>query len=670
MNKRQKAFFGARQISALLLMAGAAGTLRAQLQAQPPSFPVPGSFTPTGGLQLPQLPAAAAITPNGAVVEDVIARVNDRIITRSEYQRAQEQLLQEAQQQNIPATEFQDRMQNQLRDMIDQQLLISKGKDLGITGDAETMRQLDDIRKQNHMNSMEDLEKAAGQQGVSFEDFKQRIRNQVIQQQVVREEVGRRVGSSMTHAQEEAYYNEHKDEFTVPEQVHLSEILVPTPDNASDTQVSTAQIKADELEKQLKGGAAFADVAKKSSGGPTAAAGGDLGDFKRGSLGDVLEKATFFLPAGGYTEPIRTRQGFVILKVDNHRQAGAPPLADVEPQVQEALYMTALQPALRAYLTKARDEAYVDVKPGFVDTGSNHATGKPLFTTYTPPPVKKKVVKHQAAEQARAIKAQQKLADAREKVAEKNSQKASAQAVKSGGTVQNTSKPVKQPKIRREKVRYGQAPRNALPPGLSDQAETVANPPLVGQAPGAAMGSLEPTTIISTGTGSDNDDPLAPKAAPTRKTRIGGRHTEETEKHAEVVLAKAEVKAAARPLKATSTETADERQQAAPLGLNGDTVKKKPKQKHVKGGAKERIQEKDRPAPEPAPVAPTVNPTLGTTPVTAQPGQGAPAPNKSSDRTTLPPADAGAPGALPAGQPIPATTSTEPNAPSTTPTPH
>ncbi len=668
MIKKQVASFGVRQVSALLLLAGA-GTLRAQVKAQPPSFPLPGSFTPTGTLQLPQLPVADAITPNGAVVEDVIARVNDRIITRSEYDRAQQQLLQEAQQQNVPQAEFQERAQNQLRDMIDQQLLLSKGKELGISGDSETMRQLDEIRKQNHMASMEELEKAAAQQGVSFEDFKQRIRDQVIQQQVVREEVGRRLGSSMTHAQEQAYYDEHRSDFTVPEQIHLSEILVPTSENASDTQVSEAQIKADELEKQLKGGAAFADVAKKSSGGPTAAAGGDLGDFKRGALGDVLEKATFPLPAGGYTEPIRTRQGFVILKVDSHQQAGVPPLADVEPQVQEALYTNALQPALRAYLTKARDEAYVDVKPGFVDTGSNRTTAKPLFTTYTAPPVKKKIVKHQAAEQARAIKAQEKLSEARSKVAEKNAQRAAAQAAKNGGTVENVSKPVKQPKIRREKVRFGQAPRNALPPALTEQADATPNPPLKGQAPGAAMGSLEATTTISTGTGVDSEDPLAPKAAPTRKSRIGSRHVEETEKHDQTVLAKAEVKAAARPIKATSTENADEKQQAAPLGLNGDTVKKTPKQKHVKGEQKERIQEKEKPASA-TPVSPTVNPVLGSSPVSAQPGQSTLATKPSSDTTTLPPADSPAPGALPAGQPIPATTSTSPNAPSTTPTPH
>ncbi len=120
--------------------------------------------------------------------------------------------------------------------MIDQQLLLSKGKELGITGDAETMRQLDEIRKQNHLDSMEALEKAAEQQGVSFEDFKQNIRNSVITQQVVRDEVGRRL--NMTHAQEEAYYDAHKQDFEVPEQVHLSEILMPTPENATDAQIA------------------------------------------------------------------------------------------------------------------------------------------------------------------------------------------------------------------------------------------------------------------------------------------------------------------------------------------------------------------------------------------------------------------------------------------------
>ena len=106
---------------------------------------------------------------------------------------------------------------------------------------------------------------------------------------------------------------------------------MPTPENASDADIATAQAKADALEAKLKGGANFADLAKSSSGGPTASAGGDLGDFKRGTLGQVLEDATFSLPTGGFTAPIRTRQGFVILRVDSHQKAGVPPMNTIEP---------------------------------------------------------------------------------------------------------------------------------------------------------------------------------------------------------------------------------------------------------------------------------------------------------------------------------------------------
>jgi peptidyl-prolyl cis-trans isomerase SurA len=630
------------------------GTVAATAQQR--NYPVPSAntFPSAPGLRLPVLPTPTPITPNGAVVEDVIARVNDQIITRSEYERAEQGLLQDAQQQNAPPAEFQDRLNNLLRDMIDQQLLLSKGKELGITGDAETIRQLDEIRKQNHLDSMEALEKAATQQGVSFEDFKRQIRDRAVTGQVVREEVGRSI--RMTHAEEVAYYEAHQKEFEQPEQVHLSEILVPTPENATDAQVAEAQAKADALAAKIKAGAKFADVAKASSGGPTASAGGELGDFKRGSLGTVLENATFSLPAGGVTAPIRTRQGFVILRVDSHQQAAVQPLSAVEGEVQNALYADQMQPALRAYLTKARQDAYVDIKPGFVDTGSNRREAKPAFTAYTPPPVKKKIVNKQKAEKERAAKAQAELAAARLKVADKQQAKAAADAQKTGAS--NVSAPAKRRKIRKEKIRYGQAPRNSLPAGtaIAEADATTAAP--AGQAAGVAMAPTDSVTSISTGTGADADvaDPFASKGGPEKKTRYSSREVQAEVDKANAKLSKAEVKATTRPIAATPTQTATEKVQAAPLGLNGDTVKKT-KAKRKKGDPKERLQEKPKPDTTPVPVAPTVNPVLsGDAPATK------PTP-PSSDTTTLPSVNKGAPGATPAGQPIPATTSAEPNQP-------
>ncbi|MEO7028867.1 MAG: peptidylprolyl isomerase [Acidobacteriaceae bacterium] len=634
-----------RIFAVTLLAAGAASGTMATAQSQ---FPVPGGgLTAAPQPQIPELPKPVAITPNGAVVEDVIVRVNDRIITRSELERSEQQLLQEAQQSGTSATDLEQRQRDLLRDMIDQQLLLSKGKDLGITGDAETVRRLDEIRKQNHLDSMEALEKAAAQQGVSFEDFKSNIRNSVITQQVVRDEVGRSV--RIMPAQEQAYYTAHAKDFEQPESIHLSEILVPTPDNASDAVVTQAQAKADDIAAKLKAGTKFADAAKQYSGDASASHGGELGDFKRGQLGKVLEDATFPLAVGSMTEPIRTRQGFVILRVDAHTPAGVPPLASVEPQVQEAIYLDNLQPALRAYLTKARDEAYVDIKPGFVDSGSSHKAVKPdiAFTTYTPPKVKKKTEVKRRLEAQKDALAQTRLAEAREKAAEKA-------AAKKGG-VTNVSLAKKPKKVKPEKIRFGQAPRNALPPAPAETAVQGGDAALGGQAPGVAMAAPTEATVISTGTGTENNDadPLAPQEGPKKKTRY-------TARQADVELARAQdkaVKAAqhqqAHPVAATPDEKATEQTQAAPLGLNGDTAKKKPKRKRQKGEVKERLQEKPKVVDTSTPVAPTVNSTLGGTAVQ-------PAAAPSSDTTTLPPANAPAPGAPPQGQPLSPTTPTTP----------
>jgi peptidyl-prolyl cis-trans isomerase SurA len=615
-------------VATFVLSAVAAAGTSAQAQAPQSNFPTPGgAFAPASSLQLPALPTPPAITPNGSVVEDVIARVNDQIITRSEYAAAEGQLLQEARQQNLSEADLEDRVHNLLRDMIDEQLLLSKGKELGITGDAETMRQLDDIRKKNNLTSMEDLQKAAASQGVSFEDFKQHIRDQIIRQQVVRDEVGRHL--NMTHADEQAYYTAHAADFTVPEQVHLSEILIPTTENASEADITAAQAKADALSAKLTAGAKFAELAKTSSGGPTASAGGDLGDFKRGALGDILEKATFPLPVGGNTPPIRTRQGFVILHVDAHQAAGVPPLPAVEEKIQEALYFQQLQPALRAYLTKAREDAYREVAAGFEDAGSARKQSAPAdiaYTAYKAPPLKKKVRVKQRLEQERANKAQADLAAARERVAEKEAAKAQQSELKNG--VKNVSKPYKPKKTRREKIRYGQAPQRSLPSGTDQTASaTSIGAPITGQAPGAAMSSTNSVTSISTGTGDDPDaDASTASDGPHKKTRFSAHESEAEEAAAKVKLAKAEAKASTRPIAQTPVEDATEKHQAAPLGLNGDTTKKPKKRKRQKGEVKERMQEKAKPTDTVAPVAPTVNPDLA-----------APSTAPSTSSTTAPP---------------------------------
>jgi peptidyl-prolyl cis-trans isomerase SurA len=352
------------------------------------------------------LPALAG----GQVVEEIVARVNNQIVTLSEFTRSKDQLKEDVKQQDSANADklYEEREKDVLRDLIDQQLLLEKGKDLGITGDTDLIKRLDQMRKEMKLDTMEDLEKAATAQGISYEDFKQNMRNQLITQKVIGEEVGSHL--SIAKEEERKFYDEHKNEMEQPEEVKLSEILIapqkPAADKPSGTPaeasavsasdqaaidaaakqaadaaaLTAAEAKANDLLKQIHNGASFEDIAKKYSGGLSAAQGGDLGAFKRGTLAKELEDKTFAMKAGEITDVIRTKQGYVILKVTEHQIAGIPPMKDVEPKIQDALYFQKLQPALRAYLTKLREEAYIDRKPGYVDTGASPNETKPIET--------------------------------------------------------------------------------------------------------------------------------------------------------------------------------------------------------------------------------------------------------------------------------------------------
>ena len=335
---------------------------------------------------------AEKTTDSNELVEQIVARVNNSIITSSEYDRSKNDLRQEAHQQD-PANADKvvaEREKDVLRDLIDQQLLLQKGKDLGITAETDVIKKLDDMRKQMHLDSMEALEKAAEAQGVSFEDFKQNLKNQIITQQVIGHEVGSKM--NITKEEERQYYEAHKSELEHPEQVRLSEILVSTEKTGhpeatpSDAELAAAKAKADDLLAQIRKGASFDDIAKKNSNGPSAAQGGDLGFFKRGTLAKELETLTFGMKAGDVSDVIRTRQGFVILKVTEHEQAGVPSFEKVEPRLQDAVYMDKLQPALRAYLTKLREDAFIDIKPGYVDSGASANETKPVEASATTAP--------------------------------------------------------------------------------------------------------------------------------------------------------------------------------------------------------------------------------------------------------------------------------------------
>ncbi len=557
----------------------------------------------------------------GSVVEDIIARVNDEIITKSDYDRAETELDQEGQKSGASMQDMAGQRKDLLRNLVDQQLWLSKGKELSITGETELVKRLDEIRKQYNLDSIEDLEKAAKEQGVSFEDFKANIRNQIITQQVMRQEVGEHI--QMTPGEVERFYEEHKQDYAQPESERLSEILLSTgPDGASDpAKVAAAKAKADDLEARLHAGGDFAQLARSFSDGTTAASGGDLGEYKRGQLGKVLEDKTFDLQTGQYTDPILTRQGYIILKVVQHVPGGPRPFKDVEPDVEQAFYMSLMDPAIRDYLSKMRNEAAIWVKPGYVDTAATYAELHPSisFSAYVPPAPKKKakVERTRFRESTHTFrdKSGSKAPPANSaNQAQTNAPPATPAAAKKRKGHKKEEATTQKPG-KKEKIRYGQAPRETLPsPTINSATENAGALPEPPSNPETASNTDQPA------------NPLEP-TAPTQKTRFSARaHAPKTPKQ----QANGAQAGTAGPAPPSAAEVADQQTQSAPLGLSGDTSTKKKKKSSTATSEKTRLANKKKseeesqpkPAPQPTPIAPVAGaPAPSDHPEAPQPQQ-------------------------------------------------
>jgi peptidyl-prolyl cis-trans isomerase SurA len=317
-------------------------------------------------------PAAKPVDPNsGKTVEEIIARVNNEIITKSEYDKALSTAEEDAKadcQTRCTAeqlrTETEDRQKNALRDLIDQSLLVQRAKDLGTSVEPAVIKKLDQIRIQNKLDSMEDLEKAVTAQGLNWEDFKNNIRNGLLTQQVIGSEVGSHITIGNDDVQK--YYEAHKADFVRPEQVALREIEVSTEGKKPD-EIPDLKKKAETALKRVQDGEDFGEIAKRLSDGSTAKQGGFLGIYKRGELSKVLEDKVFVMKRNELTDVMETKQGFLILQVLEHYDEGEQALDKVQNEISEKLYNERLEPAVREYLKTLRQQSYVVIKPGYQD---------------------------------------------------------------------------------------------------------------------------------------------------------------------------------------------------------------------------------------------------------------------------------------------------------------
>jgi len=330
-----------------------------------PATTAPGGTKATAATAKAAKPASA----EGKVVEEIIARVNNEIITSSELEKARASAEEDARQacsgkctpQQLQAT-IEDGQKNALRDLIDQSLLEQRGKDMSISVETDVVKQLDQIRISNNLKDLDELEREVSRQGLNWEDFKNNIRNKLLTQKVISQEVGSHI--AIGHDEALKLYNEHKNEFVRAESVELRAIEVAT---AGKTEAEIPGLKktAESYVKRVNDGEDFSALAKRFSDGKTAQQGGYLGVYKRGELAKELEDKVFAMKKNEMTDVIETKQGFLILQVLEHFPEGVQPYDKVENDIMEHLYSQKMEPALREYLKTLREQSYVVVKPAY-----------------------------------------------------------------------------------------------------------------------------------------------------------------------------------------------------------------------------------------------------------------------------------------------------------------
>jgi peptidyl-prolyl cis-trans isomerase SurA len=322
---------------------------------------------------------AADTPPNVKVVEEIAAKVNSDIITRGDLERKRMEIEAEARRQGLSGPRLKEAVDeyaaNALREKIDELLLVQHAKDLNINVDNDVTRRLAEIQLQQKATHPElaDPDKFQSfireQTGMTYEDFKQQMKNQLLTQRVMGQEVMRNI--AIPEPEMRKYYDEHKADFVRKEaEVFLSQIVIST-DGKTPEQIAAAEKKAKDVSARAKKGEKFADLARDFSDDvETGRNGGYVGAIPRGTMDKSIEDVVFKEKKGFVSEALKLRQAFLILKVEDRFEAGQASFEEVKDRIQEAMVQPRVEPKAREFLSRLREDAFLEIKEGYVDSGA------------------------------------------------------------------------------------------------------------------------------------------------------------------------------------------------------------------------------------------------------------------------------------------------------------
>jgi peptidyl-prolyl cis-trans isomerase SurA len=309
------------------------------------------------------------------VVDEVIAQVNDDVITLSMLKRESNERIETLKQAGMSpqeaAAEVAKRQPELIATLVNEALLLQKGKELDLANEveAEVNRRMLEVAKEQNIPTIEKLEAAMREGGVDPAATRQTLRVEIMKQAVIQQEVDRKIFFGLTMDELKKYFQEHQDKFRKPENVTISEIFL----RFAGKNEADVKARAMELVTQLRSGADFGAVASANSereiNGVRVApqSKGRVGVFEMPNLREDIANTVRNVKVGGISEPLRTADGYQIFRVDERIPASTA-AAFNENQVREAITIERSTKTREEYLQTLRNEAYIKISANYRET--------------------------------------------------------------------------------------------------------------------------------------------------------------------------------------------------------------------------------------------------------------------------------------------------------------
>jgi peptidyl-prolyl cis-trans isomerase SurA len=296
------------------------------------------------------------------MIDRIVARVNDDVITLSELQEEGLPLF-ERLRENYTGKELEHQVQRAEREFLDQLVLkrlqLQYASQVGITAsENEINAAFKDVLSRNNL-TQEQLVELLTREGLTLQDYKDRLREQIVLARLMNQAVRSRV--SVDTSEVEAYYQTHRGEFDQAPQARVRHIFFRVDPGTGRPQTDDAQARATRVLQEARNGGDFANLARRYSEDATAANGGDLGLIKRGDARPEFEEVIFNMKEGEISEIIRTPNGLHIVKIESFSKGSLRGFSEIKPEIERRLLQEKMEKRFQDWMNELKDKAFIEI---------------------------------------------------------------------------------------------------------------------------------------------------------------------------------------------------------------------------------------------------------------------------------------------------------------------